>query len=108
MRARKSTINRIRQKNAQPKQLERYRPLQGGAFAMHVKAPAGGVPAFNTTTGQMGSATCPVYLCSGTGVLTSAGRSVKVYNAAGAVAADAWGIALRNSAGLLVFIVERC
>ena len=74
---------------------------------MHFKAPAGGIPAFNTGTSTMGSASCTTYTSSTSGVLSS-GSSVTVYNAAGAVAANAWGIAMRNDAGLWVVIVERC
>jgi hypothetical protein len=73
----------------------------------HVKAPAGGVAAFNAGTATMGSATCTEYTPNGAGVLTAA-SSLVCYNAAGAVAANAWGIVAMNDAGLWVWIVELC
>ncbi len=75
---------------------------------LHFKAPGGGIPAFNTGSGAMGSASCTVYKSSDSGVLTSTSETRTIYNAAGAVTANAWGIAALNEAGLWVVIVERC
>lgn len=86
-----------------------YYPLYGGGNSRvkHVKAPVGGVPAFDSGTLTLGSATCTEYTCSASGVL-SAGSSLVCYNAAGEIAGDAYGIAALNEAGLWVWIVEAC
>ena len=73
----------------------------------HVKNGASPITAFNTGTQTMGSGTVTEYSCSSGGVLT-AGSTFTAYNAAGQVAANAWGIVARNEAGLWVWIVERC
>lgn len=92
-----------------PRRSESYFPVPGaGGYVIHVRAPGGGVPAFNSGTGQMGSATCTVLTCSSTGLLTSSASTMLCYNAAGAVAANAYGIVSRNDAGLWVWVVENC
>lgn len=84
-----------------------FRVVEERRRIKHVQAPAGGVPAFNTGTLTMGSATCTEFTCNSSGVLTS-GSSLTCYNAAAAVAANAYGMVAMNEAGLWVWIVERC
>lgn len=74
---------------------------------VHAKTPIGGIPAISTLT--MGSASCDIYECSSAGVLSDSGTNETIYNmASSAVAAETHIIAARNSAGLLVVIVEDC
>lgn len=80
---------------------------QQGTRIKHVKAPAGGVPAFNTGTLTLGSATCTEYGCTTNGVLSN-NASLVCWNAAGAVAANAWGTVAQNEAGLWIWQVEKC
>lgn len=90
-----------------PRAVPKARSGGDGSRIKHVRAPAGGVAAFNAGTLTMGSATCTEYICSSSGVLT-AGAPLVCYNAAGAVAANAFGLVMENEAGLWVWIVERC
>lgn len=75
---------------------------------VHFKSPAGGIPAFDEATGQMGSAICDKHNSNSTGLLSSAGTTLTIYNAAGAFAGNKYGVADYNEAGLLVAIVEKC
>lgn len=81
-------------------------PVVAGPL-VHAKTPVGGIPAISTLT--MGSASCDIYECSSAGVLSDSGTNETIYNmASSAVAAETQIIAARNSAGLLVVIVEDC
>lgn len=91
----------------QPQRAKNRAILSDFGRCLHFKAPSGGIPAFNTSTATLGSASCTSYTCSDSGVLTSS-ETVTIYNAAGAVAANAWGVAMLNDAGLWVVIVEKC
>lgn len=79
----------------------------GGPRMVHAYTPSGGIPARSTLT--MGSATCDLYDCSSGGVLSDSGDNATIYNmASSAVAGSKHIVASRNSAGLLVAIVEDC
>lgn len=79
----------------------------GGSNVTHAKTPSGGIPAMSTLT--MGSASCDIYSCSSAGVLSDSGTNETIYNmASGEVAGSTHIIASRNTAGLLVVIVEDC
>lgn len=83
----------------------RRRGSGSGDSARHFKTPAGGVPAFNNTTKQMGSAECREWACSEDGTLTDGGNDEQVYNPLlTAIPADTYVVALQNESGLLVAI----
>ncbi len=75
---------------------------------VHFKSKSGGIPAYNSGTGIMGSASCDIYKSSSTGALTDSGADETIYNAHAAFGANKMGTAIRNGAGLLVAVTESC
>ncbi len=75
---------------------------------VHFQAGASGIPAFNETTKQMGSATVRIWDCNSTGGLINSGVDMTAYNPGGAFPANKFGVAIFNQAGLLEVIVEGC
>lgn len=73
----------------------------------HAVAPSGGIPARSSLT--MGSASCTLYSCNSSGVLSSTSSTETIYNmSTTAVAANAHIVYAMNMAGLRVVIVESC
>ena len=74
---------------------------------VHAYTPAGGIPARASLT--MGSATCDLYDCNSSGVLSDSTDDITIYNMAStAVAGSTHILAAKNSSGLYVCIVEDC
>lgn len=68
-----------------------------------------GIPAYNTSTNTMGSATCDLYSCTTTGVLSDSGLDVTVYNIATSAVAGSTRIVIdKNNVGLWICTVEDC
>lgn len=81
--------------------------FSGVSGIVHAYTPSGGIAARSTLT--MGSATCTLYDCNASGVLSSTANTETIYNmTAGAIAGSTHIVAARNTAGLLVAIVEDC
>lgn len=96
-------------------QAGRWVAISGGGGSIenplvHVKSPAGGCAASDATTGQMsGPHTCRRYTINPTtGAKTDSGQDIEVWNDAGSVGGNRWCTALKNEAGMYVFVTERC
>lgn len=78
-----------------------------GASLVHAVSPGGGIAARSSLT--MGSASCDIYNCSGAGVLSDSGNNDTIYNLTSSAVSGSKHIgAIRNTAGLLVVVVEDC
>ncbi len=73
----------------------------------HFRTPSGGIPAYNDSTKQLGSATCREWVSSETGVLSDNGNDEVIYNQhPSRIPGSTYVLATENEAGLLV-VVER-
>lgn len=78
-----------------------------GGKVVHAYTPGGGIAARSSLT--MGSASCDLYDCSSSGVLSDSGTNITVYNfASNAIAGSTHILAELNTAGLYVAIAEDC
>lgn len=106
---RKSTANRIRQKNGQTKP-PAVNPGPIAAFhgLFRVKT-LGACSASNASTGQMSSCSCQVQVFDpSTGACTSAGYNITVWSGGGAVASGIFCDVEINAYGMFQFVVARC
>ena len=98
-------LERIAKQLVQPKSQARL--MISSSKAYHFMTPVGGIDGM--TGLQMASASCERHDCDSAGLLSASGEEDDVFNpVAGAIAGDTLIVAMRNSAGLLVAIVEDC